>query len=32
MFNLWDEYTAGSISASRWLNQCGRVHGPVVEA
>jgi hypothetical protein len=32
MFNLWDEYTAGSISASRLLNQCGRVHGPVVEA
>ena len=32
MFNLWDEYTASSISASRLLNQCGRVNGPVVEA
>jgi hypothetical protein len=32
MFNLWDEYTTGSISASRLLNQCGHVNGPVVEA
>ena len=29
---FWDEYTAGSISASRLLNQCGHVNGPVVEA
>ena len=30
--NLWEQYTAGSISTTRVLNQCGRVDGPVVEA
>ena len=32
LFNLWEQYTAGSISTTRLLNQCGRVNGPVVEA
>ena len=27
LFNLWDQYTAGSISTTRLLNQCGRVNG-----
>jgi len=27
LFNLWNQYTAGSISTTRLLNQCGRVNG-----
>ena len=32
LFNLWEQYTADSISTTILLNQCGRVNGPVVEA
>ena len=31
LFNFWEQYSAGSISTTRLLNQCGRVNGPVVE-
>lgn len=31
LFNIWEQYSAGSISTTRLLNQCGRVNGPVVE-
>lgn len=32
LFNMWEQYIAGSISTTRLLRQCGRVNGPVVEA
>jgi hypothetical protein len=32
LFNLWEQYTADSISTTILSNQRGRVNGPVVEA